>query len=295
MAAHRYWRIDFTNTYYVRIEEIEMHTSVGGADVCSGGTAGSSGHFGGQTPALAFDNNNSTYWESATSSGPFWVSYDFGAGNDKDIAEVSVYIGSNQEIPLTLGVSYSDNGSSWTVAMAPKTCEKWQGAAFTMVHALAGADVSSYWRLNVSAGQGSPFSVIAELELRTSVGGADQTVSGGPSNADSYFTTGYEPGKAFDNSAAVTWSSNNAAYPHWLYYRFPADVTIVEYVITAAVPTDNQYAPKTWTLQYSGDGVTWTTADTQTNVAAWSSNESRTYTIGGAAVPKDKFFLLMAA
>lgn len=38
-------------------------------------------------------------------------------------------------------------------------------------------------------------------------------------------------------------------------------------------------APKTWTLQGSNNGVTWTVLDTQTNAPAFSSGETRTYNI----------------
>lgn len=282
MAAHRYWRLDFTHTYYVAIAEIEMHTTVGGSDVCSGGTAGSSGAYGGNVAANAFDNNNATIFESATGTGPFYVSYDFGSGNDKDIVEVSftsqtTYSG---EHPQTVGVSYSDNGSTWTVAMAAKACESWSSTQFTATYRLSGADTSSYWRINASGSATGNYCEIAELELRTSVGGADQTVSGGPGKADTVFGTSYAS-LAFDNSTTTVWGSQTG-FPHWLYYRFPVDTTIVEYVITAgpSLGGHNGYAPNAWTLEYSGDGVTWTTADTQSGVAAWGDQETRTYTLG---------------
>lgn len=282
MSAHRYWRVDLTNSYYVAIAEIEMHTSVGGSDVCTGGAAGSSGAYGGNVAANAFDNSTSTIFETATGTGPFYVSYDFGSGNDKDIIEFSVTSQPTypSEHPQTVGLSYSDNGSTWTVAMAAKIAEPWSSTQFTMTHQVSGADVKSYWRINASTSQGANYCEIYELELRASIGGADQTVSGGPSRGDSVFGAGYAA-LAFDGNTATGWQSDSG-FPHYLYYRFPADIDIAEYVITAgpSAGSHNTYAPKTWTLEYSGDGTTWTTADTQ-SVANWSSGETRTYTVGG--------------
>lgn len=83
MSAARYWRIWFGTVVGVaRFAEVEMRTTIGGADQCTGGTAiGSSG-----TPANAFDDNTGTEWVATVDSVSF-IGYDFGAGNDKDIVE----------------------------------------------------------------------------------------------------------------------------------------------------------------------------------------------------------------
>lgn len=284
LPTHRYWRLDFTHSYYIAIAEIEMHTTVGGADACSGGTAGSSGSFGGNVAASAFDNNNATFFESAGATGPFYVSYDFGAGNEKQILEVSFTSNPtySAEHPQKVGVSYSDDGSSWTVAMPLKACETWSSTQVTATYRLSGADATSYWRINASGSALGSYCEISELELR--VGGVDQTAPGGPAKADTVFSTSYAA-LAFDNSTTTVWGSNSG-FPHWLYYRFPVDTAITEYVITSgpSLGSHNGYAPNAWTLEYSGDGVTWTTADTQSGIAAWGDQESRTYTLAGAGV-----------
>ena len=60
MSAHVYWRINFatpTNGNNPAICELAMHTSVGGSDVCSGGTAGGTSINASFPAANAFDGN----------------------------------------------------------------------------------------------------------------------------------------------------------------------------------------------------------------------------------------------
>lgn len=110
------------------------------------------------------------------------------------------------------------------------------------------------------------------------------TTTGGTATADSNFGAGYEADKAFDSNNATYWLSANSALPHNLEYQHASAKTIRKYTIIAppAAVADATMAPKTWTFEYY-NGSTWIVVDTQTLVANWTANESRSYTFSSAA------------
>ena len=62
MTAFTYYRFNHihgavSGAPYVDCSEVEMHTTIGGSDICNGGTASASSG----TAANAFDNNTSTH------------------------------------------------------------------------------------------------------------------------------------------------------------------------------------------------------------------------------------------
>ena len=117
MAAHRYWRVQVTanngDTGYCNVGEVEMYTTLGGSDVCTGGTASSSSQQDANfAAAKAFDNNVLTMFAFApwSSNNPGWLKYDFGAGNDKDIVGVGLTM-SQASVPEQ---QYKDFSLQWS-------------------------------------------------------------------------------------------------------------------------------------------------------------------------------------
>ena len=123
MPAHRYWDVSVDQTedgdvaiVPLSIAEIALRGSVGGSDLTGSGTAiQSSG-----TGSNAFDNNTSSdYTCGAGQSLPQNVGYDFGSGNDVDVAEV--YITASNSTPNTAPINFyirhSDDGVAWTNAI----------------------------------------------------------------------------------------------------------------------------------------------------------------------------------
>ena len=122
MAAHRYWALLVTarpgSGNGVGLAEVEMRATSGGADQCSGGTAGGASSFG-QVPANAFDNDDATIWHNASTGGnPVRLSYDFGSA--VNVVEVvvttpgagSAYPGATYG-PAACWVQWSDDGVVW--------------------------------------------------------------------------------------------------------------------------------------------------------------------------------------
>lgn len=127
MSAHVYWRINFSanNGNNPAICELAMHTSVGGSDVCTGGTAGGTNINASFPAANAFDQNLSGT-DCQTSATPSTISYQFATAQ----AIVEYAITSSATLAASYGpqnwtFEYSDDGSTWTVAAYARTQTVW--------------------------------------------------------------------------------------------------------------------------------------------------------------------------
>lgn len=145
-----------------------------------------------------------------------------------------------------------------------------------MVAASTGSAV--YWRIHATAaGTGTTWSSIAEVEMRATVGGADQC-TGGTVFYDSQFdTTTNAAINAFDDSSTTIWYSTDTAYPHWIGYQFASAVSVAQLSIQAT--TSPGYAPKDFTLQ-KADSLSgpWTTVLTVTG-NTWTSGQIKLFTV----------------
>jgi hypothetical protein len=137
-----------------------------------------------------------------------------------------------------------------------------------------------YWRFTFSNPSSVNFGV-GEVELRTSVGGSDQTGSG-TASASSIYSGSYPASLAFANDGSADANSwvSAASTSAWLMYDFGAGNAkdIVEFQITS--PTTQAYMNRSpnFGLQYSDDNTNWT--DIGYYSATWTSNESKVFNVG---------------
>ena len=137
---------------------------------------------------------------------------------------------------------------------------------------------AAWWRLNITA-VNAALTTIAELEFRATPSGADQA-NGGTAIASTHFdTVNSPPSKAFDNNAGTAWiTALIDAPPQWIRYHFLTQVSVQEISITVpAVAGAGAYAPKSWDVQYSSDGLAWTTLWTVSNQTGWGDGETRLF------------------
>lgn len=135
----------------------------------------------------------------------------------------------------------------------------------------------TYWRLNVSANAGDVnFLAIAEIEMRATVGGADECTGGTPSASAS---DGSAPASnAFDNNATTRWSTPSGTLTGWIRYQFASPVDVAQYTIQAH-PTTPLRSPMDWALEYSDDGTTWVPVETRQGISSWTNGEIKSYTV----------------
>ncbi len=124
-GVHRYWRFLFNAAYYPNhcvVANVTMRTALGGANVATGGTASAySVYQAGFEADKAFDGNSATAWHSFAGGPGGHLTYDFGAGNEKDIIQVSVESRNepsfaNVQTPYSGLIQFSDNGTVWHTA-----------------------------------------------------------------------------------------------------------------------------------------------------------------------------------
>lgn len=142
MAAHTYWRLNFSagNGSNIGLAEIAMHTSLGGVNVCTGGTAGGTNINGSFPAANAFDGNTATDCQ-LTSGSTGTISYQFAVG--LDIVEYAVTSSASlaaTAAPNSWTFEYSDNGSTWTIAAYVRGQVGWTTSELRTLPVNAGAE-----------------------------------------------------------------------------------------------------------------------------------------------------------
>jgi hypothetical protein len=280
MSAHRYWRIYIiaaTGATHLDISEIQMRTAIAGADQCTGGTAIYSAETVGFEASKAFDDSTATTWYINTASNPFpqYVGYDFGAGNDKDIVEVALTCWQAAEMARDFLIQYSDDASDWVTLYSLRDETGWspgETRAFS-----ASTDPEGYhrfWRLYCRTTNGAAFAGIAEVEMRASLGGADEC-TGGTATASTAFP-GLEAPGAVDNGAGE-WASDGSAMPQWWKYDFGAGVAkgIVELHLTGRNPASQMVT--SFDLQWSDDNSTWVNLFTVEDFWNWTAGSTQTF------------------
>jgi hypothetical protein len=141
----------------------------------------------------------------------------------------------------------------------------------------AGPGAHRYWRVYyASVSGGNTRCSAAEIEMRLTTGGADQTGSGTAIASNSLAGAA---ANAYDNNATTNWVTGSSNVPGWNGYDFGAgnDLEIREVALTAetAVPARS---PTTGAIEYSDDNVSWNVALTLPTQSAWGAGETRVFT-----------------
>lgn len=123
-SPHRYWRVYWvaaTNNTGPSCAELAFHSTVGGANLCTGGAAMSSSQYNSSYPGTnAFDGNASTIWAGVNTgdNAGSWLGYDLGAGVSASVLEVVFTprpdVGYADQSPSVAHVQWSDDGLAWT-------------------------------------------------------------------------------------------------------------------------------------------------------------------------------------
>lgn len=141
-----------------------------------------------------------------------------------------------------------------------------------------------FWRIlsiQTPTYSGSPSTQeIEEIELRATIGGADQTVPGGIVTADSTLSAApaYQPVNAIDNymgAGGLEWASATGL-GSWIAYEFPSPVIVRE--VAVGVP-QSAINPNGLAFQYSDDGVNYSTSKEFTGISAFTAHVFKTFVL----------------
>lgn len=145
--SHRYWRVLVTKNQAlsgVSCIELTMHESVGGPNVATGGVAAASSSYPGWPASNAFDGT-SAGWDS-NGTVPAWISYDFGAGNERDIVQITIMSRVDSYYyfaPAVARMEFSDDGISFAPRQFFNVSATWSSGGETKSFEIGDGSVSS--------------------------------------------------------------------------------------------------------------------------------------------------------
>lgn len=219
-----------------------------------------------------------------------WLGFDFGAGNSPEITGILWNPRNSSfayQTPKTGSVMTSADGRNWLIEHIlqdtdpSETAIAWNAKFYVRP---GSASTRRAYRLRSSARQGGdsgPLSV-ATLSLRASAGGGQAatvlTTGMAAVNTVQDGTTEYRGNNAFDSDSA-TYATTAALDDSFCFY-FYAPTILTEYAITPRTGFLNQ-TPKSWTFEALNEStMTWEVLDSRENVAAFTTGETRAFTIG---------------
>jgi len=279
MASSTLWRVRnlANNGGQTGLDEVEMASSPGGTNLCTGGTPNASGTYGGfYGPDKAF---NGTYTNSGgewfTSQGTdSWISYEFAA--PQEIVEIRLAPGQGDMngTPRIMAFEYY-NGTDWIT--------DWYG-----IHGCAGrpswnvgelvtftkpGDLSAgarYWAFGGRIGaSGNVDRVIREVEMRGTVGGPDLTTNDTSKPFGHTDHGNYRYYHCFDNDTGTLWYSDPTGKDSVIGYDFDTPVNLAEIWVKGDPAAGNlNRAPGTGRILRSSDGRSYQLAATYEKVYA---------------------------
>lgn len=294
-GTHRYWEIyQIANLNGDQaIAEVEMAATVGGADLCTGGTPygafdSANGAFGpaysAPEAAKAFNNdgNTSSAQVSGTSGASFGLRLGYDFGTPVYVAEFRIQAGTPFAFgPNTFVLRGSDDFTNWTTYLY-ETNTIWASTAEVKSFPLSAAMPTSGranaigWRCFMQTNNGGSFFQVNDLIFAATVGGASLNTqpsgvpgagsSGIPFGSAAYASyNGNNFEKGMDGSAGSSWA-HNVSTNAFLGFAFPAIQDIAQMRIYAQ-PGVN--APQDFKAQYTTDWCSWTDAASFTGQTGW--------------------------
>lgn len=125
------------------------------------------------------------------------------------------------------------------------------------------------------------FVTIAEMQVRATVGGANQCAGGG-AFASSFANVSNTPELAFDGNATTKWTSASrptVAAPQTLGYSFPSPVAVGEVTIIGCISGQEAMGPKDFTIEGCLSDGRYTPLATLTGVTGWVAGTAKSFVI----------------
>lgn len=270
-ATYRDWLLqpqDIYNYTNLGVMEMEMASTIGGADMCSGGTPRSTNN--GTYPATNLvDNNVGTLCGSIGQGRKAYIGYSFATAVKVD--EIRIYPHPNERpnsCALCVGLGTPGTfAGPWYVKQVFEIAE-WGGAAATWTNLDArnprapsspAAGAHRYWRVRPECDnwQGGQAFSLSALDWRA--GGAS-LVGSGTAIAANWYDASWVPANAYDGNSATAWHSNNVNVRTWLGYDFGSPVLPDEVRLTNRTDGASdawRQQPVIFAVEYSDDGDNW--------------------------------------
>lgn len=294
--------------------EVNIRSSVGGSDLAYTASAGSefSGSF---TAGNANDGNAGTFWSSDERHGYYM---DLGASNEANIKEIEITArndsSSEDQTTYQFFIIYSDDGLNWKYAgiytdLAGGEFTDGEVRTYditevtkTPIIVVEAEDTSgenpegfdygpeaTYWRVYIEDNNGSSFTALQEIQMRSEIGGADILIGAGGIASLSAAGVGTADDMLGDTDIQVRWQVNQSA-DIWWQYQFPTPVTVNQVLLRATrEPGVNNQFPSDVRIEYSDDGSSWTTAFSVTGLSVTSAYDAALITNTAENAPISRY------
>lgn len=261
-----------TDTSSCSIGELELASSIGGANIATGGTVNVINGSGG---VGLFDGNLATFGAAATQSHDRWA-IEYLLPSPALVAEFRVRARSTLsgwlEAPKAAFTQTSqDSGATWRSVTLFGNSADWTSGE-TRAIAVGSSTVSTglgrsnarAWRCRITSVNGGVPPMVGELAFAASAGGANICTDGVAFASSCSSFTDRHPRAAFDGSAATRWNgAGSGPTGEWRlgYARQTPLGNAVEARITlSSVGGETSQAPLTGFFDWSEDWWTWTQA-----------------------------------
>lgn len=151
----------------------------------------------------------------------------------------------------------------------------------------AGQVGHQYWRIYVTANNGGAYTSLSEAWLMETPGGTDATsqlgsaMTAGTGICSSQYDSTNGCHRVWSNSYNDNWATSNGnAVPSWVGYDFgsnPVDIKEVMLRPHTNSGLENR-SPRDFSIQYSDDGTTWSTAWSVTGETGWTVGVNKIFT-----------------
>lgn len=137
----------------------------------------------------------------------------------------------------------------------------------------------NYWRVNITANNGGIYVCIPELSFLDASGNNNSGLFVNRLFSSQFVDSADNSAvAAFDGSTLTQWT-NAMTSAEYLGMHFSVPIAIDRVTLTASLIGQGTYAPKNFTIDYSDDGINWTTAVTVLNQTGWGTAETRSFDI----------------
>tara|TARA_R110000803_G_scaffold166755_1_gene230013 strand:- start:5016 stop:5507 length:492 start_codon:yes stop_codon:yes gene_type:complete len=146
--------------------------------------------------------------------------------------------------------------------------------------AVAAPVTADFWRINVTLNNEGAYTAVAITDIVFKDSGGTPISTAGGTAAASASAGANTAAKAFDAITTTNWASTTAL-PQWIEMQFTGNVTPFSVDITGnnSSPDQAVNAIKDFDLQWSTDGISYTTAQSYSGETAWGLAETRNFVI----------------
>lgn len=248
------------------IAEITMLNSIGTNEITNtGGTVSASSYLSSFTPSNTIDGNASTFWLVLLVEDVTWWEFEFDSAVTITDYEISVRDALDTDASPIRWVYQEHDGSDWVTKAKITTDDDWalgETRSFSTSEPINTTDNHRYWQIACADSLDVSTLAVGELELRTSIGGA-QAATGGFAVETALYAT-YYAYKAFNgiystSDEADCWLVLGQVGSFGYNFGLGNDLEIVEVAIFPRYGSFYTSAPINVDLQYSDNGWDWTT------------------------------------